>query len=88
MSLTASTVSRQLRRADFLPSHADRQYKHEGLFVRGSTPDRVSVHVDIDPPGKRQRLATDVREALLGLGYAVEGDPAADIVIFYVTEKG
>lgn len=70
----ANAVSRVLRAGDFLPSHPDRQYKHEGLYVRNSYrgSGAVTVHVDIDMPGKRLRLILEVTEYLRSKGYHVE----------------
>lgn len=76
-TINAQGVSRSLRSMDFRPSHPDRKWKHEGVFVENGLKllgrvYEVHVSVQIEPQGRRERLAEDMAEALRGRGYVVE----------------
>jgi hypothetical protein len=76
-SITASGVSRSLRSQGFRPSHPDRKYKHEGVFVENGlkllgTVYEVHVSVQIEGQRRREELAEDMATALRGRGYVVE----------------
>jgi hypothetical protein len=75
--ITASGVSRSLRSMDFRPSHPNRKYKHEGVFVENGlkllgTVREVRVSVQIEAQRRREELAEDMATALRGRGYHVE----------------
>jgi len=84
--LRASTVSRQLHAAGLTISHAARRYRHEGIFVSGKG--RVSVSVDLDTPGERQRGIDLVVEILTDLGYSVEAPAIGSECGAVYIEKG
>lgn len=76
-SITASGVSRSLRSMDFRPSHPDRKYKDEGVFVENGlkllgTVYEVRVSVQIEAQRRREELAEAMATALRGRGYVVE----------------
>lgn len=75
--VSASGVSRSLRSMDFRPSHPDRKYRYEGVFVEngmkiGGAVYEVHVSVQIEAQRRREQLAEDMAEALRGRGYVVE----------------
>lgn len=75
--INAQGVSRSLRSLGFRPSHPDRKYRYEGVFVENgmkilSRVFEVHVSVQIEAQGHRERLATEMAEALRGRGYVVE----------------
>jgi hypothetical protein len=90
--INASGVSRSLRSQGFRPSHPDRKYKHEGVFVENGMRTngryyevRVSVHIDAQGP--RERMTDEMATALRKRGYEVEisHNPEADASSLIVT---
>lgn len=82
MVLTAPHLSRKLRALGFgiTPDH-----RREGLRVRqGALPGRPSVSVQIDAPGVRRRVASDVMESLGQLGYRAQLDDDGDAAVITV----
>jgi hypothetical protein len=67
--ISAQGVSRQLRKAGFVPSFDRRR---EGVRVRKGFAGAVTVSADLDHSGEASRLADDLADALKGLGYAIE----------------
>jgi hypothetical protein len=67
-AISAQGVSRQLRKAGFVPSFDRRR---EGVRVRRSEAGIVTVTADLDRPGEAARLSEDLADALKGLGYEV-----------------
>jgi hypothetical protein len=75
--INAQGVSRSLRSMDFRPSHPDRKYRYEGVFVEngmkiGGRVYEVRISVQIEAQGHRERIAEDMATALRGRGYVVE----------------
>jgi hypothetical protein len=77
-TVNASTVSRQLRKAGFSPSH-DRH--REGVRVSAHGPDAVRVSADLDYPAAAGRLARDLYDALIELGYSVTTTSDAAMIV-------
>lgn len=77
--MNASTISRQLRRAGFSPSH-DR--KREGVRVAASfEPGKVRVTADLDRPAEALRLRADLMDALIELGYEIKLTGEASVLV-------
>lgn len=82
MVLTAPHLSRRLRSLGY---GVVADHRREGLRVRqGALPGRPSVSVQIDAPGERRRLASDVMEALDLLGYRAKLDDDGDAAVITV----
>lgn len=72
----ATSISRCLRRAGFLPVPTRR---HTGLYVTGSYLG-VSVTAQIDHPAEAARLAADAAAVLTEAGYTVTVNPHDDAI--------
>lgn len=82
MVLTAPHLSRKLR---VLGYGVVADHNRQGLRVRrGALPGQVSVSVQVDARGERERLAEDVARSLDLLGYCVQWSPDADAAVLNV----
>lgn len=69
--MNAQSVSRQLRRAGFLPIPTSTRRTREGLRVTGSL-FGVVVTADLDHPVAAERMSADAAEALSEIGLTIE----------------